>query len=140
MKPEDKDGSASDRLWVYGTLMSGSSHPMALWLRSQAALLGEGTAPGRLVLLHEGDLIYPGWVEGPGLVVGEVWRLSCPQEVWPVLDAYEGCGPSDPPPHEYRREGIPVRMGAALLSCWAYRYQGAVAGLEVLAEGRFQPS
>jgi gamma-glutamylcyclotransferase (GGCT)/AIG2-like uncharacterized protein YtfP len=72
---------------------------------------------------------YPGIVLSPGRqsrALGEVYALNSKRtdEIWPVLDAYEGCGANDPEPHEYRRERVQVTLsGGSKLDAWAYVLQ-----------------
>ncbi|MBV8550092.1 MAG: gamma-glutamylcyclotransferase [Acidobacteriaceae bacterium] len=93
---------AEDVLFVYGTLRSTSGHRLAVWLGQRAQLVGRGRVQGRLFRIGS----YPGLVPsktGGEWVYGEVYRLSNAIEVYRVLDEYEGCGPNDPRPHEFRR-------------------------------------
>ena len=64
----------SDRLFVYGTLMRGFDHPMAMLLSRSADFLGEARCRGRLYLVKH----YPGLVlsdDPDDVVFGE---LSAP--------------------------------------------------------------
>jgi len=91
-----------DRIFVYGTLRSTSSAPMAREFAKNATLVGPARVPGRLIDLGQ----YPGLLEPNSpddRVEGELWQLHAPESYLPVLDAYEGCGPDDPEPHEYQR-------------------------------------
>jgi len=58
-----------------------------------------------------------------GHVLGEVYEFDS-SEWEPViarLDEYEGCSPSDPQPHEYRREIVNARLTSdEVLPAWAY--------------------
>jgi gamma-glutamylcyclotransferase (GGCT)/AIG2-like uncharacterized protein YtfP len=54
-------------------------------------------------------------------------RDGCDASVLARLDSYEGCGPDDAPPHEFRRERTQVRLhGGATVSAWVYGYARAV--------------
>jgi gamma-glutamylcyclotransferase (GGCT)/AIG2-like uncharacterized protein YtfP len=90
-------------------------------LAKHARYLGEASVHGRLFDLGE----YPGMIpDDRKSVVGEVYEVD-PRD-WDTvirrLDEYEGCGPIDPPPHEYRREIVNARLshGGAVLTAWAY--------------------
>jgi gamma-glutamylcyclotransferase (GGCT)/AIG2-like uncharacterized protein YtfP len=87
-------------LFVYGTLRRSVAHPMHEVLRENASPLGRARVRGVLVRVA----IYPGLVlDGrAGWVLGELYRLRDPR-VLEQLDAYEGVGPLDPEPREYRR-------------------------------------
>ncbi|KIZ39029.1 MULTISPECIES: gamma-glutamylcyclotransferase family protein [Rhodopseudomonas] len=137
-----------DRLFVYGTLMRGFDHPMARLLSGHADYLGTACARGRLYLARH----YPGLVtsaNGADLVWGELFRLHQPHALLAQLDDYEGCGPNDPAPAEYRREVCPVTLGdggeragealaVASTEAWTYLYNWPVAHLPLIASGRFE--
>lgn len=77
--------SVGDRLFVYGTLREGQSARSLLApsvVRSVAA-----TTSGALWAFPDG---YPGVVQGPGVVVGEVVWLADVAATLERLDAYEG--------------------------------------------------
>jgi gamma-glutamylcyclotransferase (GGCT)/AIG2-like uncharacterized protein YtfP len=76
-------------LFVYGTLRSESSHPMARRLRSGAKLLGKASAPGALYDLG----YYPGATFASGhksRVLGEVFVIHPASSLKTALDMYEG--------------------------------------------------
>ncbi len=126
--------SATDLLFVYGTLRRGL--PMHRLLRPHAVFLGEGRVQGRLY--EAGG--YPGLVlEGDGRVKGELYRLRRPNSVLRVLDRYEGCSPSDPQPHEYRRVLTEVRRArGGRMRAWVYEYRLPAAGLELIPSGDYR--
>ena len=56
-------------------------------------------------------------------VIGEVYSLHEPFSAWPVLDAYEGCSPADPPPHAFERQVVEVILDdGQTIRAWAYIY------------------
>ena len=76
-------------LFVYGTLRSEFPHPLALRLKSQAKLVGKGSAPG--VLYDFGW--YPGAVfdaDARTRVIGDVFALKNAERLLAQLDHYEG--------------------------------------------------
>jgi gamma-glutamylcyclotransferase (GGCT)/AIG2-like uncharacterized protein YtfP len=111
-----------DSIFVYGTLRSTSAAPMAREFARNATLVGPARMRGRTIDLGR----YPGLLEPAGpddWVEGELWRFQAPETYLPILDAYEGCGPDDPQPHEYKRvirETI-FEAGDAL-DAWVYLY------------------
>jgi gamma-glutamylcyclotransferase (GGCT)/AIG2-like uncharacterized protein YtfP len=111
-----------DRIFVYGTLLSTSDAPMAREFARSATLIGPARLPGRLVDL--GD--YPGLLEPAGpedLVNGEVWQSHAPDAQLPALDAYEGCSPDDPEPHEYTRVVREATLDSGdVIAVWVYFY------------------
>lgn len=104
-----------DLLFVYGSLRSGGTVPMARELAQSATLLGPARMAGRVVDLGP----YTGLIAAVSeadWVEGEVWRLHDPADLLPRLDDYEGCGPNDPEPHEFVRvvQGAVTQTGIAL--------------------------
>lgn len=129
---------APNLLFVYGTLMSASRHAMHARLARDARLLGPASLRGRLFRVRT----YPGAVDSADdadLIHGEASELLRPHPLLEELDAYEGCGPRDAPPHLYVRAQRPVlfpdgRHGEA----WVYLYNRPTAGLERIASGRWR--
>ena len=117
-------------LFVYGTLRSGSGHPMGDLLARRGSLVGPASVPARLLDLGA----YPGAIpdDAGARVRGEVWVLDDEGAALPDLDAYEGCGPTDQPPHDFRRAVVEARLdsGASVRS-WIYWYAGARPGRPV---------
>jgi gamma-glutamylcyclotransferase (GGCT)/AIG2-like uncharacterized protein YtfP len=115
-----------DRLFTYGTLMTGFSRRPLLG----AALL-EG--PGRIrgSLYHFGE--YPGVVlDGRGWVAGELYRVPDLPARLPVLDREECCDPADETRSLYVRRTVPVHgVGGEVREAWVYAYNerfGAAVG------------
>jgi gamma-glutamylcyclotransferase (GGCT)/AIG2-like uncharacterized protein YtfP len=81
-------------------------------LTGAATFLGEGTVRGSLLDLRE----YPGLVDGPSLVRGELYRLH-DRELLPILDRAEGYN------FERRRAGVSLADGRRSRA-WVYRYRG----------------
>jgi gamma-glutamylcyclotransferase (GGCT)/AIG2-like uncharacterized protein YtfP len=128
---------ASDRLFVYGTLMRGFDHPMAQLLSRSADFIGEAKCRGRLYLVKH----YPGLVlsdAADDVVFGEVFRLRRPAELLREFDMYEACGENFPEPTQYVRQMLPVTLeGGAVSEAWTYIYNWPVAHLTRIASGRF---
>jgi gamma-glutamylcyclotransferase (GGCT)/AIG2-like uncharacterized protein YtfP len=124
-------------LFVYGTLRPGSDVPLARRLAAEARHLGAARASGRLYDLGA----YPGMTDGaPGeRVTGDVFELADPARVLRVLDDYEGCGASDPPPHTFARvERRVVLADGRELAAWLYLAPGAAAAGERMTAGDWQ--
>ena len=105
-------------LFVYGTLRRSVAHPMHALLRVAA---------------------YPGIVldAGAGWVWGELYHLREPG-VLEQLDAYEGAGPQDPEPREYRRiRALVERLDGEELEAWIYEYGWPTTGIPIIASGNF---
>jgi gamma-glutamylcyclotransferase (GGCT)/AIG2-like uncharacterized protein YtfP len=127
MTPPIAAETATDLLFVYGTLKSAFDNGPARSLRQSATLVGSASIYGRMYAVcgPRGALHYPAVVpsENDGdLVHGEVYRLA-DLGVLDELDAYEGCADNSPRPHEYRRSITPVTLtGGAQLPAWVYWY------------------
>lgn len=101
-------------IFVYGTLRSGSGHPMARRLSSQARLVGKGSVPGRLY-----DM---GWypaamfdADEKRLIVGDVFALASGGRLLAELDAYEAGDPN------YARTSLRVKLAdGGTVTAWAY--------------------
>jgi len=123
-------------LFVYGTLMSASGHPMAARLAREATWLGPASIQGRLY----GIAWYPGVVDCANAkerVHGELYALADPVASFAWLDAYEGlvAGRSD---CEYARLERPARPHAAAdVMAWVYLYQRAPDPLRLIGDGRW---
>jgi gamma-glutamylcyclotransferase (GGCT)/AIG2-like uncharacterized protein YtfP len=91
-------------------------------LASGAELVGPARVEGRLLDLGS----YPGAVLVPGcgtLIHGELYRLSAPERVLPLLDRYKGCTDGSAGSPEFRRERHPVmREDGSLRVAWIYLY------------------
>ena len=113
----------SPLLFVYGTLLPDSTHPLAQRLARESEDLGPAEAPGLLYDLGG----YPGLRHLPGApqrVRGRLLALHRPAHSLAWLDAYEGCSARDPRPHEYRRQRIRVDTPHGPRQAWAYLWQG----------------
>lgn len=114
--------AASSNLFVYGTLREDRRHEMHRVLAGASAFVGDGVANATLYDL--GD--YPGMALSDAtydVVRGAVYALKAETaaEVLRVLDYYEGLGPKDPLPHEYKREIVDVQLNdGRVVRAWAY--------------------
>lgn len=120
---------------MYGSLRRGAPGGMARLMQPGSRRSGLGRVRGRLLDLGA----YPGLVPGTtGWVVGELHQLLDAPGVLERLDRYEGCGPADPPPHEFARVVLPVRTAAGLeVPAWVYVYRGATAGRPAIPSGDY---
>ena len=122
-------------LFVYGTLRRSVAHPMHALLRETASPLGDARVRGVLYRVAA----YPGIVldAGAGWVWGELYCLREPG-VLEQLDAYEGAGPQDPEPREYRRiRALVERLDGEELEAWIYEYGWPTTGIPIIASGNF---
>jgi gamma-glutamylcyclotransferase (GGCT)/AIG2-like uncharacterized protein YtfP len=128
----------SNLLFVYGTLRSAFANEISNVLAQSAIFAGEGFVHGRLFNLGS----YPGLVLSEAnqeVVRGELYELALGkrQAVLDLLDDYEGCGPSKPEPHEYRRELVDVFSTTAIVKAWAYLLNRPTDDLEPIKSGDY---
>ena len=126
MAADPVSAPASDRLFTYGTLMTGFSRRPLL---GGALLEGAGRIRGSLY--HFGD--YPGIVlDDGGWVSGELYRVPDLPARLPVLDREEWCDPADETRSLYLRRTVPVHAAEGeVREAWVYAYNerfGAAAG------------
>ncbi|MEZ4774772.1 MAG: gamma-glutamylcyclotransferase family protein [Bacteroidia bacterium] len=126
----------SDKLFVYGTLLRDTENPMSAYLKSKSTFVGEGSMRGKLFKVD----FYPGAVFLPEInqqVFGEIYSILHPEEVFEVLDTYEGYVPQAPEQSLFTRKVIPVKTAGETLYCWAYLYNHPTVGLKQLDSGYF---
>lgn len=101
------------------------------YLRARSDYMGVATIGGTTVDLGG----YPGLLisnHPDERVTGELYRIheGMSEELFAVLDRYEGCSEDDPEPHEYfrhRREVLLQQDGQhdqQLYDAWVYIYNG----------------
>lgn len=113
-----------EHLFVYGTLRSGSGHPMHEVLAAAAEKVGAASVAGRLYRIDW----YPGLVTDAGAarVHGDLWRLR-DRGVLHTLDDYEG--------EEYERRTVEVAAAGERVTAFAYVFTAAVEDLVLIASG-----
>lgn len=122
----------TDLLFVYGTLRRGSDHANAARLAAESEWLGTGTLTGTLYRVSWHPALV---LEGDDTVTGDLLRLTDPAASLPWLDAFESCGPDDPPPHDYRREIVEVMTADGPGETMVYVWNLALDGLERMPGG-----
>ena len=135
-------GSAESRyLFVYGTLRSAAGTEWSRVLASASRFAGPGRTPGALFQLdgHPGMVVL---AHHDARVSGEVYLLNEASSMLAVLDAYEGCGPGDPPPHKFERQVVDVLMDdGQTIQAWVYVYCLDTAGRARILSGDYlQPN
>jgi len=113
---------------VYGLLRSGETGFERFGLAGAFAPLGPCIIPGRLYDLGA----YPGLVEGPGEVIGELFEVRDPG-VMPALDAFEDYWPDDPARSRYDR--VEVRLMKPDRRAWVYRWTLDLAAARRIESG-----
>ena len=113
----------ADYLFVYGTLRKEVGHPMHRVLIRHAILVDKGVYQGELYDL--GD--FPAAIHSARLedrVHGEIYQLKGKDQIFEILDRYEGCVGTAP---YFRRERKEVRSGGGKVVCvWLYLYNRPV--------------
>jgi gamma-glutamylcyclotransferase (GGCT)/AIG2-like uncharacterized protein YtfP len=122
----------TDLLFVYGTLRQGSNHANAARLARESSWLGTATLPGTLYRVSWHPALV---LEGEDTVTGDLLRLTDPAASLIWLDAFESCGPDDPPPHDYRREIASVMTASGAVEAMVYVWNLGVEGLERMPGG-----
>ena len=132
-----------DKLFVYGTLLSGFHNAHAVGLRHAATLIGSATYRGKMFRVSgpRGVLVYPVVVasdDPTDVVHGELYRVN-DRSVLDRLDAYEGCAADSPRPHEYRRKVAEVMLEDGVTAqAMLYVFQGNAGTLPRIGDGRFR--
>ena len=125
----------TDRLFVYGTLMPGTGHPMAARLAAESRVLGPGSVAGRLYDFGA----WPGALPceaAADRVHGILLRLIDPERSLPWLDAYEGASETDPEPRAFERVIVPVRLRSGRqVDGWIYYYRGRASRARLIPGG-----
>ncbi|MBO0933684.1 gamma-glutamylcyclotransferase family protein [Fibrella aquatilis] len=120
-------------LFVYGTLRTAISNPMAQLLRQHGQLLGHGWVLGRLFNLGW----YPGATYEAGSayrVWGDVFQLT-DETILTQLDDYEGI--KHHPDDEYARREVPVHMADEIMPCQMYVFLKANGQQTLIESGNF---
>jgi gamma-glutamylcyclotransferase (GGCT)/AIG2-like uncharacterized protein YtfP len=123
-------------LFVYGTLRNDARHSVARYLSHGARLVGTGYIQGRLYDLGE----YPGAIPSTNArdkIYGQVFEIL-DETLLNALDDYEGCGPHDSAPFEFRRERIPVfSTNLNVRNAWVYFYNWPVGKNPLIRTGDY---
>jgi len=114
-------------LFIYGTLRTTEGHPLHNYLRGLSDFLGAAHIGGIKVDLGG----YPGLLLSGDVserVAGELYRIhpGASEELFDVLDRYEGCHENDPEPHEYfrHRQDVMLQADEKIYEAWVYIYNG----------------
>jgi gamma-glutamylcyclotransferase (GGCT)/AIG2-like uncharacterized protein YtfP len=128
---------SNDYLFVYGTLRRDINTEMHRFLARYGDFVGDATIQGRLYMVD----YYPGLVPSGNpqdVVYGEVYKLSCPDNVLSRLDDYEACGPKFSKPTKYvrRKQDVKLKTGE-VMSAWVYIFERPTVGLQLIESGDF---
>jgi len=124
-------------LFVYGTLRAAAGTEWSRFLTAASSYVGMGRTHGALFHLNG----YPAMTackDDDAWVTGEVCLLHDPPSALALLDAYEGCGPGDPLPHEYDRQVVSVLLdNGRYVEAWAYIYSLETLGKSRITSGDY---
>jgi gamma-glutamylcyclotransferase (GGCT)/AIG2-like uncharacterized protein YtfP len=122
-------------LFVYGTLLRRSRHPMARLLGERARHVGAARVAGRLYDFGR----YPGMLEpqcANDWVYGDVYDLGAGTTTLAELDAYEQAE-SPLPAYFERAAAEAIQPDGTRLPVWIYWYRGEVAESQRIVSGRY---
>ncbi|HTT64427.1 MAG TPA: gamma-glutamylcyclotransferase [Bryobacteraceae bacterium] len=124
-------------LFVYGSLRPGAGTEWSKFLATASDFVGAGRVQGALYQLDG----YPGMtvcLDEGAWVTGDVCRLHDSSATLLTLDAYEGCGPGDPVPHEFVRQAVTVLLDSGdTVEAWAYLYARETQSRERISSGDY---
>jgi len=125
----------TDRVFFYGTLMSGFRRPGRE--RVEAKLQPEGRGWIHAALFDLG--IYPAAIPASDtLVRGEIHRMTDPDAVLSTLDEIEGYRASEPDTSLYNRVETPVTFDDGhVASVWVYFYNAPLGRAERIESGDY---
>jgi gamma-glutamylcyclotransferase (GGCT)/AIG2-like uncharacterized protein YtfP len=126
------------RIFVYGTLRSGSQNKFFNLLKSNSKRIGPGKLNARLYDLGQYPGAKPG-KDGREITVGDVYEIE--QKRWSELidklDEYEGFDADNPDNSEYIRKEETIKMGAKNVTAWIYWYNLPLRGRRPIKMGDY---
>jgi gamma-glutamylcyclotransferase (GGCT)/AIG2-like uncharacterized protein YtfP len=129
-----------EHLFVCGTLRREMWHripPEIATLMQSLKFVGIGKIRGQLFDLGE----YPGGVVGEDFathIVGEIYELPQPREVFAILDVYEGFVPGELEASMFARvQSLATLSDGSQLVCWLYAYNDWVATGQLIESGDY---
>jgi gamma-glutamylcyclotransferase (GGCT)/AIG2-like uncharacterized protein YtfP len=125
----------TDRVFFYGTLMSGFRRPGRERVEPQLQPEGRGWIRGALFDLG----IYPAAIPASdGRVWGEIHRMRDPFVVLSVLDEIEGYCESEPDASLYTRAETPVTFDDGhVATVWVYFYNAPLGRAQRIESGDY---
>ncbi|WP_194768523.1 gamma-glutamylcyclotransferase [Tamlana sp. I1] len=126
-----------DYLFVYGTLLKGVKNDMSRFLAAHAQFVAKGTFQGKLYQVSW----YPGAVVSANAsekVYGAVFKIDDFENVFKVLDHYEGIGHVPSASDLFKRESVQaVLVDGTTIETWVYLYNRDVSHLKWISSGDF---
>ena len=122
-------------IFFYGTLMRGFDLRRRTAIDPLLRLVGQGVVRGALYDLGP----YPAAVRAEGTIRGEVYAVTDPVRLLPLVDAVERYLPDDPARSEYVRAAAPVALdGAGRCTAWIYFYAQPLVGAVRIPSGDYR--
>lgn len=123
-----------ERVFFYGTLMTGFNRRLRIGIDSKLRYVGRGSI--RAALFDLG--LYPAAVPGDGRVWGEVFETDEPEAVLAGLDSIEGYEPEEPERSLYTRAQAPVTLEPDLVvQAWVYFYNAPLGQAARIPSGDY---
>ena len=124
-----------EAVFFYGTLMTGFERRRRAGIEPRLAYVGHGSIQGSLFDLG----LYPAAVpSNEGRIRGEVYRMSRPERVLPILDEIEGYSPDDPGRSLYTRDAVAVTLDqGGTHQAWAYFYNAPLGKATRILSGDY---
>jgi gamma-glutamylcyclotransferase (GGCT)/AIG2-like uncharacterized protein YtfP len=125
----------TDRVFFYGTLMSGFRRPGRERIESKLQPEGRGWICAALFDLG----IYPAAIPASdSRVRGEIHRMTDPDAVLSALDEIEGCRASEPDASLYTRAETPVTFDDGhVANVWVYFYNAPLGRAQRIESGDY---
>ena len=126
------------QLFVYGSLRSGSPHPVQSYIKLYFVLLGTATVQGKLYDLGEYPAAIPS--EENIFITGELYRIRRKEEfflVMDMLDEYEGIHVEPGEIPLFRRETVTVNIDNMIAPAWIYWYNREVEEGRLIESGDY---
>jgi gamma-glutamylcyclotransferase (GGCT)/AIG2-like uncharacterized protein YtfP len=125
----------TDRVFFYGTLMTGFDRRRRAGIDSMLERVGRGRIAAALFDLG----IYPAAIPDPdGVVWGEVYRTDSIDRVLAGLDEIEGHSPAMPEVSLYNRLEVPVTYeNGATENVWVYFYNAPLGRADRISSGDY---
>jgi len=122
-------------LFIYGTLLN-ENNEYAAYLKINSRFYSDGKIKGKLYDIGE----YPGAIlssNDEDYIYGNILKLDHPEDVFPVIDDYEGYGVNQSTPNEFVRVEVQIETALVPVNCWIYVYNLPVEGLILIKNGRY---
>ena len=125
----------TDLVFFYGTLMRPFNWTARIRVDEHLVYGGRGSIAAALFDLG----IYPAAVPAPdGRVWGELYRISHPTIVMPLLDEFEGCRDNESESSLYTRALTPVTLeDGHVVNAWVYFYNAPLGRAERIESGDY---